>query len=64
MKNTQAISRTTGPNMGLFILILMHFPCWFNMGSVFYNSEIFEKWLKKLKCRLSSILNNSMELNN
>ncbi len=23
----QAISRTTGPNIGLIVLILMHFPC-------------------------------------
>ena len=24
-------SRTTGPNIGMFILILMYFPCWFQI---------------------------------
>ncbi len=28
MKISQAISRTTGPNIGLFVFILMHFSCW------------------------------------
>ena len=31
MKISQAISRTTGPNIGLFVLILMHFSCWFQL---------------------------------
>ncbi len=30
-KISQAFSRTTGPNIGLLILILMHFPCWFQI---------------------------------
>ncbi len=25
----QTVSRITRPNIGLFVLILMHFPCWF-----------------------------------
>ena len=31
MKIPQAISRTTGPNTGLFVLILMYFPCWYQI---------------------------------
>ncbi len=30
-KISQVISRTTGPNIGLFVLILMHFRCWFQI---------------------------------
>ncbi len=31
MKISQAISRTTGPNIGLFVFILMHFSCRFQI---------------------------------
>ena len=30
-KISQAISRTTSPNIGLFVFILMHFPCSFQI---------------------------------
>ena len=49
MKLAQAISRTTRPNMGLFVLILMHYVCWFQiMVTIFNISEFFEKFLKNL----------------
>ena len=50
MKIPQTISRTTGPNIGLFILMLMHFlyadsKYGHNIG----NSDIFEKKYEKME---------------
>ncbi len=52
MKISQAISRTTGPNKGLFVLILMHFSCWSQIwlfSTIFNNFENWKKFLKKNK---------------
>ena len=43
VKQSQAISRTTGPNIGLFVLILMHFPYWFKIWAHY---ETILKFLK------------------
>ena len=48
-KISQAISRTTGPNIGMFVLILMHFLCWFQIWS--QNMKILKFW-KKFKMKV------------
>ena len=58
MKISQAISRTTGPNISLFVFISMHFPCWFQIWTKkFHNSEFYDKNVvfKKIKCLLLCI---------
>ncbi len=58
----QVISRTTGPNIDLFVLILMHFPCWFQIWAEFFNnSEIFLKtFLTKFRGGIRHPLGGSM----
>ena len=52
------ISRTTGPNIGMFVLILMHFPCWFQIWIRNVTIlKLLEKiqncrcWLQRVKCK-------------
>ncbi len=57
MKNSQAISRIAVPNMGLFVLILMHFQCWFQIWAQYQTIQnFFENFLKK-KVTVSTVLN-------
>ena len=52
-KILQAISRTTGPNIGLFGFILMHFPCWFQIWAQYLTMLTFLNFfLQKWRCRL------------
>ncbi len=53
------ISRTTGPNIDLFVLILMHLASWFQIW--LWNLSIF-KFLKFWKWKLSSEVNICMEI--
>ena len=45
-----AISRTPGPILGLFVLILMHFHAEFKYSNGSLNFELFWKNLKILSC--------------
>ena len=45
-KISQVISRTTGPNIGLFVLILMYFSCWFQIWAQFIIFENITLYLK------------------
>ncbi len=48
----KTISRTTGPNTGLFVLILMmHFPCWFQIWT--YSVPFF--WIGFFGKKVSNI---------
>ena len=45
MKISQAISRTTVPNIGLFVLIFMHFLCWCQNGhNISQMGHFFRLW--------------------
>ena len=50
MKISQVISRTTGPNIGLFGLILMHFPCWFQILIQYLTILNFFTIFWKIRC--------------
>ncbi len=46
----QTTSRTTGRNIGLFVLILVHFPCWFqiwtwNVATLTFLKILWNKWI-------------------
>ncbi len=61
MKIPQATSRTTGPIIGMFVLIVMHLPCSF-ISSIFDKiSELFENLLKNY---FSTPLNSHMKEDN
>ena len=67
MKISHAISRTTGPNIGFFVFILMHFPCWIQIMSRICNISNFSPlFCEKIghfsfKMKVSSVLATHVE---
>ncbi len=60
MKISQAISRTTGPNTGLFVLFLIHFPCRIQIWTRHLVILFFLQFLEKMKV-LYTPLNSCVE---
>ncbi len=64
VKIPQTISRTTGPNIGLFILNLMHFSYWFQIWSQLLRIQNFFfkiSWKKNKKLTVSPAFDHGVK---